>query len=60
MYCELADLEVPKMTEEKVTENRWLVISELMERMCDIYWRVKERSNIVQTSVFIRLEVGTS
>ena len=40
-HCESVDLEVPvsQMTEaEKAMENRRLTISELMERMCDIYW----------------------
>ena len=38
IHRELVDLKVPRMTEtEKATENRRLTISELMERMRDIY-----------------------
>jgi hypothetical protein len=50
-------LEVPvsQMTEaEKAMENRRLTISELMERMRDIYWKVEERGNTEQTGAFIR------
>jgi hypothetical protein len=51
----LVDLEVFRMTEaEKAIENRRLAISELMERIRDIYWRVEERGNIEQTGAFIR------
>lgn len=51
----LVDLEVSRMTEaEKATENRRLAISELMERVRDMYWRVEERGNIEQTGEFIR------
>src|ERR1041384_108842 len=55
IHRELVDLEVPtRMTEaEKATENRRLAISELMERMRDMYWRVGERGNIEQTGAFI-------
>jgi hypothetical protein len=50
----LVILEVSKMTEvEKEMENRKLAISELTERMRDIYWRVKDRSNAEQTATFI-------
>ena len=55
IHHELVDLEVSRMTEaEKATENRQLAISELMERVHDIYWRVEERGNIEQTGAFIR------
>ncbi|PKY62263.1 hypothetical protein RhiirA4_432418 [Rhizophagus irregularis] len=51
----LVDLEVPRMTEaEKATENRRLAVSELMERVRDMYWRVEETGNIEQTGTFIR------
>ncbi len=55
IHHELVKLEVPRITEaEKVLENRWLAVSELMERMCDIYWRVEEKGNTDQTNSFIR------
>lgn len=48
-------LEVSEMTEaEKATENRKLAISELTERMRDIFWRVEDRGDAEQTAVFIR------
>jgi hypothetical protein len=54
-HRELVVLEVSKMTEaEKATENRKLAISELTERMRDIYWRVEDRGNAEQTAAFIR------
>ena len=55
MHRELVELEAPKMTEaEKAMENRRLAINELTERMRDIYWRVEERGNTEQTSLFIK------
>ena len=54
MHRELVDLEVPRMTEaEKAIENQRLAVSELTERMRNIYWRVEERGNIEQTGAFI-------
>jgi len=54
MHRELVDLKVSRMIEaEKAIENRQLAVSELTERMCDVYWRVEERGNIEQTGVFI-------
>ena len=54
MHRELVDLEIPRMTEaEKAMENRRLAVSELTERMRDVYWRVEERGNIEQTGAFI-------
>jgi len=38
MHRELVDLEVPRMSEaEKAIENRQLAVSELTERMRDVY-----------------------
>ena len=38
MHREVVNLEVPRMTEvEKAMENRRLAVSELMERMRDVY-----------------------
>ncbi|CAB5149720.1 unnamed protein product [Rhizophagus irregularis] len=50
------DLNVPvsRLTEaENAIVNRRQSVSELMERICDTYWRVKERGNAEQTGVFI-------
>ncbi|CAG8791625.1 4530_t:CDS:2, partial [Cetraspora pellucida] len=39
---ELIEVRKPQRTEvEKATENRHLVVNELIERMHDVYWRVK-------------------
>ena len=55
IHCELVELEVPRITEaEKALENWQLVISELMKRTCDIYWRVEKKGNTDQTNSFIR------
>jgi len=55
MHRELVELEVPRMTEaEKALENRRLAVSELMERVRDIYWRVEENGDTEQTGSFIR------
>jgi hypothetical protein len=44
MHRELVNFEVPEVTEaEEEKENRRLTISELTERMRDMYWRVEER-----------------
>ncbi|PKK55468.1 hypothetical protein RhiirC2_802261, partial [Rhizophagus irregularis] len=56
IHRELVDLEVPvfKMTEaEKAMENRRLAVSELTERIRDIYWRVEERGDKKKTGAFI-------
>ncbi|PKY61079.1 hypothetical protein RhiirA4_431576 [Rhizophagus irregularis] len=56
IHRELVDLEVPvfKMTEaEKAMENRRLAVSELTERIRDIYWRVEERGDMKKTGAFI-------
>lgn len=43
-----------KKTEtEKVTENWYLAVNELMERVRDVYWRIEERGNSEQTNIFI-------
>uniref|UniRef100_U9U8P1 MULE transposase domain-containing protein n=1 Tax=Rhizophagus irregularis (strain DAOM 181602 / DAOM 197198 / MUCL 43194) TaxID=747089 RepID=U9U8P1_RHIID len=50
------DLNVPvsRLTEaENAIVNRRQSVSELMERIRDTYWRVKERGNAEQTGVFI-------
>ncbi|PKY47195.1 hypothetical protein RhiirA4_421207 [Rhizophagus irregularis] len=59
IHCELVDLEVPvfKMTEaEKAMENRWLAVSELTERIRDIYWRVKKKTGAFISKLKNRLE----
>jgi hypothetical protein len=48
------EMSVFKMTEaEKAMENRRLAISELTERISDIYWRVEERGDMKKTGAFI-------
>jgi hypothetical protein len=54
IHRELVNFEVHGMTEaEEERENRRLVVSELIERMRDMYWRVEERGNAEQTGEFI-------
>ena len=56
MHREL-DLDVPvsRLTEaENAIVNRRQSVSELMERMCDTYWRVEENDNAEQTGAFIK------
>ncbi|RIA96374.1 hypothetical protein C1645_733270 [Glomus cerebriforme] len=56
MHRELdLDMPVSRLTEvENAIVNRRQSVSELMERMCDTYWRVKEKGNAEQTGVFIK------
>lgn len=56
IHRELVDLEVPvfKITEaERAMENRRLAVSELTERIRDMYWRVEERGDTEKTGAFI-------
>ncbi|RHZ51825.1 hypothetical protein Glove_469g15 [Diversispora epigaea] len=51
---ELVEIELPKKTEaEKAMENRRSTINELIERTRNAYWRVEEKGNAVQKSIFI-------
>ena len=58
--CELIEVRRPQRTEaEKAMENRHLVVNELIERICDTYWRVEKKGNITQTNAFVQ-ELGTN
>ena len=55
VYIHRELVEVFNITEvEEATENRRLVVNELMERVRNTYWRVEEGGNIEQTGAFIR------
>ena len=52
---ELIEVDISEQTKTKrATENRRLVINELMERTCDTYWKVEERGNDEQTNELIK------
>ncbi|RIB19326.1 hypothetical protein C2G38_2245210 [Gigaspora rosea] len=52
---ELIEVRSSQKTEvEKAMESRSLVVNELIERIHDTYWRVKESGNSVRTNVFVQ------
>lgn len=57
IHHELIVIEEFKKTkaDEKAAENHYLAVNKLIERTCDIYWRIEERSNLKQTCAFIHM-----
>ncbi|RHZ72255.1 hypothetical protein Glove_243g10 [Diversispora epigaea] len=52
-HYELTEVNISENINEKVAENRWLVVNELMERTRDVYWRIEEKGNDEQTDIFL-------
>jgi hypothetical protein len=44
MYYELIKMNLSEKTEaERVVKNQQLVINKLIERTCDVYWKVEKK-----------------
>ncbi|RHZ76597.1 hypothetical protein Glove_195g9 [Diversispora epigaea] len=52
-HYELTEVNISENINEKVAENRRLVVNELMERTRDVYWRIEEKGNDEQTDIFL-------
>ncbi|CAG8857129.1 3763_t:CDS:1, partial [Gigaspora margarita] len=54
-HRELVEIELPRKTEaEKAAENRHLIVSELIERTRNAYWRMEDKGSPEEKSEFIK------